>query len=562
MYPYSLEKSKNGRDILKINNRYIHSKFAPEKEAQNITYPGRNLIAVFGLGLAYHVNNLISANPESLFIVYEPHPEIRKNFLSYLKRAIPENLLIVDSLDENTIYSFIDKSDVIYQGRIYTYSNTGYKSLYQEEESRFYALVKKSFELVVQNVMTEASFLPLWTKNILYNLHKAGRSPLAEIKGSRKGENVAVIVCSGPSSDFDMQYLKTYRDSLTIFAVDTSLKPLIKQGIVPDFAVSLDGQYYSLDDFIPGELDDCYFIFDILSYPGVQRFCKHACFTFMENLYSRSLLGFFAETLNLKASRIESGGTVSDFALNCACLAGFTKIYFTGLDLGFPGLLTHCKHSPYYDRLLYSSNYMKSPLTQIVSIISARNVYKTEAKKSKKGIFSDFILKNYASYFEYFARNNPGISLFYTAEEGLKLEGFTGTTLEELIKEGSSKRISHREITESWNKQELIPKEYHKTAAGLAEDLYGVTTELSKILETEDFAGNPPHKLEQYGKLYGSITSNFPFMAGFTLMTRVILSKKSIYQGDLIWYKHIFFKMLQSMYFIIRTVQKTIKLEK
>ncbi len=60
---WSIEKSKDNNDILKINGRYIHSRFSPQKEASDFILSGKNLILIFGVGLAYHLNNIVKNNP-------------------------------------------------------------------------------------------------------------------------------------------------------------------------------------------------------------------------------------------------------------------------------------------------------------------------------------------------------------------------------------------------------------------------------------------------------------------------------------------------------------------
>lgn len=50
----------------------------------------------------------------------------------------------------------------------------------------------------------------------------------------------AVIVAAGPSLQKNMHYLKTYQGKIVIVAVDTILKKLVKEGIVPDFVCSVE----------------------------------------------------------------------------------------------------------------------------------------------------------------------------------------------------------------------------------------------------------------------------------------------------------------------------------
>ena len=75
-YTWHIEKTKNNLDTLVINGKYIHSRFNPLIEGGNFKSNPNNLVLIFGLGLAYHVNNIIKNNPGSAFIIYEPIKEI------------------------------------------------------------------------------------------------------------------------------------------------------------------------------------------------------------------------------------------------------------------------------------------------------------------------------------------------------------------------------------------------------------------------------------------------------------------------------------------------------
>ena len=75
-HTWRIEKTKDNLDTLIINEKYIHSKFNPLNEAVDFSSKPNALILIFGLGLAYHVNNIIKNNPESAFLIFEPVKDI------------------------------------------------------------------------------------------------------------------------------------------------------------------------------------------------------------------------------------------------------------------------------------------------------------------------------------------------------------------------------------------------------------------------------------------------------------------------------------------------------
>jgi hypothetical protein len=63
----SLEMARNGSPVAKVRGVYLHSVYDPEKEASSFaeTYEkqlaGKNHILIFGLGLGYHVNQVVKS---------------------------------------------------------------------------------------------------------------------------------------------------------------------------------------------------------------------------------------------------------------------------------------------------------------------------------------------------------------------------------------------------------------------------------------------------------------------------------------------------------------------
>ena len=195
-------------------------------------------------------------------------------------------------MDNNKIYNFISNNNYITENRISFFSNLGYKSLFPEAEESFFKTVKKNLEMLVQNTLTESHFIPLWTKNILLNLFKTFEQPILNPKPVDLKNNLAVIVSAGPNLIFDIPELKINRERVTVFCVDTALKTLLANDVIPDFVVSLDSQYYSLDDFVNRNLDEVYFIFDLSGYPNITKLYKNIFFTTTDNIFEKSIIEY------------------------------------------------------------------------------------------------------------------------------------------------------------------------------------------------------------------------------------------------------------------------------
>ena len=562
-YKWKKEESKDNQDILIINNKYIHSKFSPSKEGENFVYKGRYLIVIFGIGFAYHINNIIKNNPDSIFIIFEPFQQIFELYKKYidieLLKKYKDNICLLDNINHTSILDFLEKNNLITENRMLTYSNLGYRSLCPELEKEYFQDVKKNLQIILQNTLTESNFIPLWTKNFLKNMTNLYKVPFFIPQKHQLDDNIAVIVSAGPGLSYDIKTLKNKRDKITIFAVDTAIKPLLSNEIIPDFIVSLDGQFYSIDDFINNIPDETTFILDAIAYPGITRLHKNIFFTITKNIFDTSIIEYFFNYHKLNDFGIITGGTVSDYCLNLAVLLGFKNIYLAGLDLSFPLLQSHCKGSPFYNRAIFLSNYFESPQSIIIKSIAKRKIKEAISKNNEKKILTDFVFQNYAFHFSKFVKQNNFINIYNSIHEGLKIPDLVEKKLSLLIEETESKRIMWKELINKSNNFTISKKKSEVFFKSLLNSIYEKSLQLSSCLEKIDFNTDNIEELSEFIVLFNSIFKEFPFLKKFIIMTEIILQKKKITKENILWYKHAGNKTLQSIYYVIRILQKILK---
>lgn len=550
-----LEKTKNNLDTLIINNKYIHSKFNPEKESSNIIFNGKNIITIFGAGLCYHINNIIKNNRDSIFIVYEPIKEIFNTIENYLSKEInPDRILLLDNIDFQKIYHFIDKNNILGLNRIKYHSNLGYKNLFPDLELKFFQGVKSSYELLTQNILTESSFYSLWSKNFIKNFFLLSEKSILDIKGFDLLNNVAIIVCAGPTLYNDIEYLKEFRDKITIFCVDTAFKILIKNNIIPDFVISLDGQHHSIYDF-PDLNNKTITLFDITAYPYLCRDYKNSYFISTDNLLNDGIIDYFFKNFNINISGVSVGGTVSDYAFKIAINIGFKNILFCGLDLSYPDLVTHCKESPYYEKILIESSYFNNPETIMIRNISKRNIKMCKSKLGKN-IISDFVLLNYRENFNLFAGYRRDLKIFNSLNNGVLIENFKDIDILDFLKNCDSIRIEGEDIILRMRKINLEKDKIIDFYKNFHKELYDQSLIIKDILEKTDFLNENINILNKVKEKIDNILTKYKFLNKFIIMSLIILNKKGIDENHLIYYKHISYSLLQAIYFLIRNIQK------
>lgn len=173
--------------------------------------------------------------------------------------------------------------------------------------------------------------------NYWNNVRSNGR-PVAEFDASRCKKEV-IIAAGGPSLDDNMDFLRENLGKMTLIAVGTVFRKLVKADIVPDIVVILEsdpvvyGQMEGLEDQqVPLLLANTTYWKCAAAYQGEKYF-------FSIPGLSESL-GYPVE---VREEAWITGGTVTYSALDAAIRFGAKTIYLAGVDMAYPGGVTHAK---------------------------------------------------------------------------------------------------------------------------------------------------------------------------------------------------------------------------
>lgn len=551
----SIETAKNGKEILSINGKAVHSRFAPEKEANNIKFIAKSIIAVFGLGAGYHVKNLLLNNPDSYCIILEPLLPIFNRREEFLGELLNSRAFVINHIHDENIFVLLQNLMQREFLRLETYSNLCYKNLFPQSEIEFYKIVQQHLGIVMQNILTESNFLPLWNKNFLRNISQTAKIPfLRNTKKSVSEKNIAVICAAGPTLDSQIAQLKENRNKLTIFAADTALIPLTKSGIIPDIIVSLDGQYFTMGDFICTVPQESLCVIDALGYYDVAPRFQNAVFT-ISSYKENSLANYIFRKLNIIPEIVETGGTVTDYTLDLARKLGFKTFFFAGYDLSYPGLVTHCKNAPSWQSRIANSDYFAGIEDSMLKSIFTRRFKKAEAANGKK-VITDFVMDNYRNYLEYYLKSADDCVFFSASLNAVKIEGVKYLTLENLIADyPESCRVANSFFTTET--QYVNSEDIKKLFSEITSDLYQYSQQLKNSIDS--ISEWTQENISELKFLIEKILNSYPFFKYFLLMTEIVLDRKHITQNNPEYFRHISFCLLQSVYFMIRELQKVQK---
>ncbi len=206
------------------------------------------------------------------------------------------------------------------------------------------------------NINTLSRFGRLWVRNLSSNLVPFLASPGAGMcKGMFRGIP-ALLLAGGPSLDAVLPHLPELSQRLLIVSVDTPLSACLSTGVLPDFLVMVDPQFWASRYLDWTEGYDGFMVAEPSTHPRTLRGSRRRV------LMASSLfpLGALLEEHTGKKGKLGAGGSVSTSAWDFCRLLGCSPIYIAGMDLGFPGHRTHCAGA-FFEQSWFSISGRLSP---------------------------------------------------------------------------------------------------------------------------------------------------------------------------------------------------------
>ena len=430
--------SKSGTLTARENGKPLHSNYNPQREADSTAEGAKksaetiNSVCFFSIGLGYAAISYAKKFAEDSIIVVEPD---LKHFLTALSvtdfselfRA--KNLMLAIQTGVDIVINLIEKSGGFKKMAIVENQN-------QSEHGRaYFAALRESMARAKSkdkiNNFTLEKFSTLWTRNSCRNIKK-----LAELDGVIRYENKCdenlpfVILAAGPTLDEALPHLGEIKKRAVLVAVDTALRACLRNGVEPDFVVLSDPQFYAYQHIQGLKSPSSILITETAAYPAVFRFvCKE---TILMSPFFQ--IGKFFENHVGKKGELSSGGSVSTTAWDFARLSGAKKIYFAGLDLGFPDFQTHIRGSTFEEKIHTISDRL-NPAEKfgVASLFGANMEFSLDYSGRK--ILTDNRMKMFSWWFENKALEHEEIESFSFSERSLKIPGFKTARLDAFLSE-------------------------------------------------------------------------------------------------------------------------------
>lgn len=207
------------------------------------------------------------------------------------------------------------------------------------------AVVKKIVFGVRANAEARRKFAPRYLDNVLRNLAAiAGGRDVQSMAGRLQGVP-AVITAAGPSLDTSLGELAGHRDRAIVIAADTTLRPLLHAGIVPEFVVGADPGLANARHFqeLPAHGRTWLVAESALDASAAEQFADRTLWFRVANHHPWPWL----TAMGVQAGVVEMWGSVLTAAFQFACLAGCDPIVLVGADLAFTHDRPYCRGTTY-----------------------------------------------------------------------------------------------------------------------------------------------------------------------------------------------------------------------
>jgi Glycosyltransferase Maf N-terminal domain/Protein of unknown function DUF115 len=294
-------------------------------------------LIVFGVGLGYHLEELIRRTGARWVVIVEPFVEfIGHSFGAVDWQALFERvegaggkIEMITEMDPSQIVTlvmnhvarngtpYLDGSWVFTHYPHWTFAEAG-KRLHGAAE---FVYVNRGFfedELVMMtNATTNFAKHPFW---------------LLDMRPRRHRPELAVIVGAGPSLDEAVDTLRRIRDRVVLFSGGTALRPLLRHGIVPDFHCELENGPQVPEVIAEaaqyGDLSRIRLIASATVDPRTPALFKETILFFRDTVSSTRILA--GEIVQVSGA----APTCINTAVAAATALGFTDFAFFGTDCG------------------------------------------------------------------------------------------------------------------------------------------------------------------------------------------------------------------------------------
>jgi hypothetical protein len=465
-----LEEAASGEPTARLGGRYIHSTRDPAREAARLvlaadgggdgTRRQNRAFLLLGFGLGYAAEAAAELDPPPLVIAVEKRADVL--------RAAFETRDLTGILGSRLVFVLGDEPGAV----------TGALRIAPKElsvvrnpaltaaDAPFYRELERHIEnWRTKDAVNEATlrrFGKRWVRNQAANLPAIRDLPGIGLLAGRFDFPV-LLLAGGPTLDDLAGTVASLAERCVVVAVDTALRFLTREGVKPDFVVSVDPQYWNTRHLDRCRAEKSALVAEAACYPTVLRDRLGAAGAGRPTFLCGAIYpisGFVERRVDLKG-RLGSGGSVAssawDFAASLAPPGAARPVFIAGLDLAFPRFATHYRGALFEERsLAAATRFLPAETLSFRALLDGAPFFAEAADGSP--VLTDKRLALYASWFENRLRSPGCPASFRLSGRGLAINGMKTACIEEVLalppcRDCITRRVEQvfSEIFEKWN---------------------------------------------------------------------------------------------------------------
>lgn len=401
------------------------------------------VMLIFGLGDGRHIRELIkNAAAASHFIVYEPCMEILYHTMHEIDVSdILSNsrlyLSVRDINEEDLLLLLRASIDITNMKYTQVAPLPNYNRIEGEDCNRILQIAYAIVESTAMSRNTEIALAEEITRNLLANIpYYIKESSVGKIKEKLSEKNLdavpAVIVSAGPSLKKNILELKKAKGRAFLIAVDTAVKVLLENEIVPDLFVTLDSHKPAVI-FADKRIKDIPMA--VCESSNITLFQNHRAKKFYFS-NGNKFISYLFELYKQEAKVLNTGGSVANNAFSLAIYLGFQTVILVGQDLAFTGDETFAGR-PFGSWMPTVSEYEKN-----MGITWVEDIHGNMIKTIEN-------MKSYLHWFEHEIELRPSVKVIDATEGGAKIHGAEILSLKESLERECADEIDFEMLLKS-----------------------------------------------------------------------------------------------------------------
>ncbi|MFX3636803.1 MAG: 6-hydroxymethylpterin diphosphokinase MptE-like protein [Candidatus Pristimantibacillus sp.] len=424
---------------------FMHSKYDPVYEAEQWLDKSENQIGdashilVFGMGLGYHIEAIIRKYPERKLYIIEP--EIEHTLAAMEARDLS---LILNH--RNITVMSVGKDKLVFQHAAILMSNYIDSSLsvlyppfytkhYKDEIEQFTAIFRGSVLDARVNLHTHIRFKTEWSLNSIMNIPQTlfSRS-IWPLKKQYEGCPM-LVVGSGPSLDYNLEYLRELQHHIPIIAAGSSTKALLSAGVRPHMIVSMDGGAANYKIFRDLDTEGIPFVYSpMIQYQILEQVPQedlHHVFISTDTLFK-----YLFDT-NKPMQQIYSAASVTGVAMQLAAYFGSDNIILVGQDLSYP------------NHIMYANNVGNMNKEDAASFADECDA-EVENVQGGMNPTQQKMLATLSDIEQIVSIHADECNFMNTSHFGAKIKGTTDVSLDNLLDKLKSNDMGHERFKQVW----------------------------------------------------------------------------------------------------------------